>query len=141
MACCRWRIWLDDERLLKKVEPWIEWTLNSQDKRGYFGTSDPDWWPRMIMLKVLMSHYEATEDERVLELMTNYFRYQLRVLPVKPLYLWGWGARDGQRAGRALALQFYRRRFLAGPGKRFDGQNAGFGQTCKRITACAMCCR
>ncbi len=81
---------LDDERLLKKVEPWIEWTLNSQDERGYFGTRDPDWWPRMIMLKVLMSHYEASEDERVLQLMTNYFRYQLRVLPVKPLYLWGW---------------------------------------------------
>ena len=81
---------LADERLLKKVEPWIEWTLNSQDERGYFGTRDPDWWPRMIMLKVLMSHYEATADERVLELMTDYFRYQLRVLPVKPLYLWGW---------------------------------------------------
>ncbi|MDE2637354.1 MAG: glycoside hydrolase family 127 protein [Chloroflexota bacterium] len=81
---------LADERLLNKVEPWIEWTLNSQDERGYFGTRDPDWWPRMIMLKVLMSHYEATEDERVLQLMTEYFRYQLRVLPVKPLYLWGW---------------------------------------------------
>ncbi len=81
---------LEDERLLNKVEPWIAWTLNSQDERGYFGTRDPDWWPRMIMLKVLMSHYEATEDERVLQLMTEYFRYQLRVLPVKPLYLWGW---------------------------------------------------
>ena len=81
---------LEDERLLKKVEPWIEWTLNSQDERGYFGTRDPDWWPRMIMLKVLMSHYEATEDGRVIQLMTKYFRYQLRVLPVKPLYLWGW---------------------------------------------------
>lgn len=81
---------LEDERLLSKVEPWIEWTLNSQDERGYFGTRDPDWWPRMIMLKVLMSHYEATEDARVLQLMTNYFRYQLRVLPLRPLYLWGW---------------------------------------------------
>ncbi len=81
---------LEDERLLMKVKPWIEWTLNSQDERGYFGTRDPDWWPRMIMLKVLMSHYEATKDERVIQLMTNYFRYQLHVLPVKPLYLWGW---------------------------------------------------
>ena len=81
---------LEDERLLNKVEPWIEWTLNSQDERGYFGTRDPDWWPRMIMLKVLMSHYEATEDARVLRLMTNYFRYQLSVLPLRPLYLWGW---------------------------------------------------
>ncbi len=81
---------LEDERLLNKVKPWIEWTLNSQDERGYFGPRDPDWWPRMIMLKVLTMHYEVSEDERVLRLMTNYFRYQLRALPVKPLYLWGW---------------------------------------------------
>ena len=81
---------LEDEGLLNKVEPWIEWTLNSQDERGYFGARDPDWWPRMIMLKVLMSHYEATDDERVIELMTKYFRYQLRVLPIRPLHLWAW---------------------------------------------------
>ena len=81
---------LEDERLLNKVEPWIEWTLNSQDERGYFGPRDPDWWPRMVMLKVLMMHYEVSEDERVLNLMTNYFHYQLRALPVRPLYLWSW---------------------------------------------------
>lgn len=81
---------LQDERLLNKVEPWIEWTLNSQDERGYFGTRDPDWWPRMIMLKVLMMHYEVSQDERVHELMTRYFRYQLRVLPARPLHTWGW---------------------------------------------------
>ncbi len=81
---------LEDERLLKKVKPWIEWTLNSQDERGYFGPRDSDWWPRMIMLKVLMMHYEVSEDERVLRLMTGYFRYQMRALPVRPLYLWSW---------------------------------------------------
>ncbi len=81
---------LKDERLLNKLHPWLEWTLNSQDERGCFGPQLPDWWPRMIMLKVLMMHYEVSEDERVLPLMTEYFRYQLRVLPVKPLYLWGW---------------------------------------------------
>ena len=81
---------LDDEGLLNKVKPWIEWTLNSQDERGFFGTRDPDWWPRMIMLKVLMMHYEVSEDRRVPQLMTEYFRYQLRALPVRPLYLWAW---------------------------------------------------
>ncbi|MCY3834133.1 MAG: glycoside hydrolase family 127 protein [Chloroflexi bacterium] len=81
---------LEDDRLLRKVKPWIEWTLNSQDERGYFGTRDPDWWPRMVMLKVLMSHYEVSEDERVLDLMTSYFRYQLRALPVRPLHMWAW---------------------------------------------------
>ena len=81
---------LDDKRLLDKVEPWIEWTLNSQDDRGYFGTRQPDWWPRMVMLKVLMSHYEATRDGRVLELMRNYFAYQKRALPARPFFEWSW---------------------------------------------------
>ena len=81
---------LDDKRLLNKVEPWIDWTLNSQDERGYFGPRDPDWWPRMVMLKVLMMHYDVSEDERVLRLMSDYFRYQLRVLPVRPLHMWSW---------------------------------------------------
>ena len=81
---------LEDEGLKKKVEPWIEWTLNSQDERGYFGTRDPDWWPRMVMLKVLMMHYEVSQDERVLAFMTNYCRYQMRALPARPLYLWSW---------------------------------------------------
>ena len=81
---------LDDERLLDKVEPWIEWTLNSGDERGFFGPRDPDWWPRMVMLKVLMMHYEVSEDERVLRLMSDYFRYQMRALPVRPLHNWSW---------------------------------------------------
>ena len=81
---------LEDERLLNKVEPWIEWTLNSGDERGFFGPRDPDWWPRMVMLKVLMMHYEVSEDERVLRLMRDYFRYQMRALPVRPLHMWSW---------------------------------------------------
>ena len=81
---------LEDERLLDKVQPWIEWTLNSQQTNGFFGPRNPDWWPRMVMLKVLMMHYEATDDDRVITLMTNYFRYQLDTFIALPLYMWGW---------------------------------------------------
>ena len=81
---------LEDERLLQKTVPWIEWTLNSSDERGYFGPRDPDWWPRMIMLKVLMMHYEASGDERVITLMSRYFRYQIRALPARPFHEWSW---------------------------------------------------
>ena len=55
---------LDDEALKEKVKPWIEWTLASQKRNGYFGpdTDRPyepglqrnnshDWWPKMVMLK------------------------------------------------------------------------------------------
>jgi hypothetical protein len=81
---------LEDETLLAKVQRWVEWTLNSAQPNGYFGPRNPDWWPRMIMLKVLVMYYEATEDERVLPFMSNYFAYQLRALQARPLEVWGW---------------------------------------------------
>ena len=79
---------LDDERLLNKVRPWIEWTLNSARPNGFFGPRNPDWWARMVMLKVLMMYYEVSDDERVITLMSNYFRYQLGAIKVRPLYTW-----------------------------------------------------
>ncbi len=96
---------LKDESLIAKTKPWIEWALNSQQPDGYFGPStdyEPerglqrnnsrDWWPKMVMLKVLKQYYSATGDERVIELFTNYFRYQLRQLPETPLGHWTfWG--------------------------------------------------
>lgn len=103
---------LDDEALKAKAKPWIEWTLNSQTEDGYFGpvpfTEKPaseagiqksprrDWWPKMVMLKVLRQYYDATRDGRVIDLMTNYFWYQLTALPETPLDNWSfWGNRRG----------------------------------------------
>ena len=90
-----------DERMIAKVRPWIEWTLNSQKSDGYFGPDAPtsktkqgdgynDWWSRMIMLQILQIHHEATHDPRVIPFMTNYFRYQLSELPKRPLRSWGY---------------------------------------------------
>ena len=89
---------LDDAAMKKKVQPWIEWTLNSQRADGYFGPEknyppEPglqrnncdDWWPRMVVLKILQQYYSATGDQRVVKLMSNYFKYQLNTLPEKPL--------------------------------------------------------
>lgn len=83
---------LQDERLLAIVRPWIEWTLNSQRPDGSFGPDkkndhDP-WWSRMIMLKALIQHAEATGDERVVPFLTRYFRYQAKTLPERPLDGW-----------------------------------------------------
>lgn len=96
---------LDDDSLKAKVSEWIEWTLASQTPDGYFGPSQDrsperglqrgkshDWWPKMVMLKVLQQYYSATGDSRVIDLMTSYFRYQLKNLPDKPLNYWSrWG--------------------------------------------------
>lgn len=84
---------LDDETLKAKAQTWVEWTLTHQAEDGYLGPvpfeTDPapepgiqkgpreDWWPKMVMLKVLQQYYQATGDERVIKVLTNYFAYQL----------------------------------------------------------------
>ena len=112
---------LDDQQLKNKAQEWIEWSIKNQRSDGYFGPvplkpgytvikgtqqeNREDWWPKMVMLKVLQQYYSATEDERVLSLMTNYFHYMLQQLPDKPLDHWTyWGA---QRGGDNLALVYW----------------------------------
>ena len=75
---------LDDKELKKKVQPWIEWTLKSQREDGYFGPAkdygyepglqrdnSADWWPRMVVLKIMQQYYSATQDRRVVDFMTR----------------------------------------------------------------------
>jgi DUF1680 family protein len=103
---------LDDEELKNKVKPWIEWSINNQMSDGYFGPIPPekepvpepglqrnrarDWWPKMVMLKVLQQYYNATQDKRVIDLMLKYARYQQKALTATPLgfYSW-WGSQRG----------------------------------------------
>lgn len=97
---------LDDEELIAKTTPWIEWILSSSKENGQFGPdkdypNEPglqrnncqDWWPRMVVLKVLQQYYSATSDSRVIDLMTRYLRYQLSQIRQKPLDNWTFWAR------------------------------------------------
>lgn len=103
---------LDDEELKQKAQQWVEWTLDNQRADGYLGpipfeeepAPEPglqrgnreDWWPKMVMLKILQQYYSATGDERVIDCLTRYFRYQLRELPNRPLdHLTLWANRRG----------------------------------------------
>lgn len=109
---------LHDTALIAKTRPWIEWTLNSQQPDGYFGpakdyTNEPglqrdnshDWWPKIVMLKVLQQYYSATGDQRVIRLLTNYFHYQLKMLPQQPLDHWTFWAR--YRGGDNLLVVYW----------------------------------
>ena len=109
---------MNDAELKKKVQPWIEWTLASQKPNGYFGPDtdrEPeeglqrnnahDWWPKMVMLKVMQQYYSATGDKRIIPFMTNYFKYQLKELPNTPLGNWTfWGE---QRGGDNLMMAYW----------------------------------
>ncbi len=109
---------LNDKELIAKVQPWVEWSLNSQQPDGYFGPSKDysyergmqrdnsrDWWPKMVMLKILKQYYSATQDTRVIKLMTNYFKYQLKELPKNPLDHWTFWAR--YRGGDNLMMVYW----------------------------------
>lgn len=109
---------LDDKDLIAKTKPWVEWAISSQQPNGYFGPktdypNEPglqrgncqDWWPKMVMLKILKQYHSATNDSRVIRLMTNYFRYQLSELPKHPLDHWTFWAR--YRAGDNLMVVYW----------------------------------
>jgi uncharacterized protein len=105
---------LEDAKLKAKIIRYVNWTLNNQRPSGYFGpfskqelekgieitpdncAAGEDWWPKMIMLKVLKQHYEATNDPRVITFMKRYFAYQAAALDNCPLNKWTeWAASRG----------------------------------------------
>ncbi|MFS4418013.1 beta-L-arabinofuranosidase domain-containing protein [Maribacter sp. 2307ULW6-5] len=112
---------LDDEKLKTKVKKWVDWSIENQRDNGYFGpipnkegtpkikgtqqTLSEDWWPKMVMLKVLQQYYSATEDKRVIDLMDRYFRYQLKKLPEMPLDAVTYWA--GRRGGDNLQIVYW----------------------------------
>ncbi len=112
---------LNDPVLKAKAQKWIEWSIKNQREDGYFGPKPlsegyqnipgtqqdkrEDWWPKMVMLKVFQQYYTATQDKRIIESLTKYFRYQLKMLPQYELGHWTfWGS---QRGGDNLAVVYW----------------------------------
>lgn len=81
---------LGDQRLLDLAQRWLDWSLASQTADGFFGPrTNDDWWPRMVMLKALTQHAEATGDPRIEPFLERYFAHQRSRLPARPLERWG----------------------------------------------------
>lgn len=112
---------LNDNELKRKAQKWVEWSIKNQRSDGYFGplplpeeyekipgtqqANREDWWPKMVMLKVLQQYYSATEDPRVIQLMTKYFKYQLKNLPKHKLGKWTYWA--NRRGGDNLMIVYW----------------------------------
>jgi hypothetical protein len=77
-----------DERCLKICNEWIEKVLATAEPDGYYGPQTArdvpshdgtrkvtDLWPHMCMNDALILHYEYTHDERIPELLKNFFQY------------------------------------------------------------------
>ncbi|MBS1704650.1 MAG: glycoside hydrolase family 127 protein [Armatimonadetes bacterium] len=76
---------LNDSKMLAETKVWVEGTIKSARPDGDFGPivdhrgGFRDLWAQMLMLQVLQGWYEFTGDKRVIDLMTNYFKFQLTV--------------------------------------------------------------
>ena len=74
---------LNDSSMIKEAQTWFDAVIAGQRKDGNFGPvnfSDrdgtQDFWANMIMLYCLQSYYEYSNDDRVIGMMTKYFKYQ-----------------------------------------------------------------
>ena len=75
---------LEDSAMIAETKTWIEAVFASRQPDGFFGpvnekTHGRELWGNMVMLWCLQSYYEYSEDQRVLDLMTDYFKWQLTV--------------------------------------------------------------
>jgi hypothetical protein len=75
-----------DPKMIAEAQTWIQGALASQRPDGDFGPDQRfdddgtrDYWANMIMLFCLQSYFEHSNDSRVLDLMTKYFKYELTI--------------------------------------------------------------
>ena len=86
---------LDDERLKAKVDHWVGYILEHQHPDGWFGPrsgeatyADHDVWPRIIVLKALLQHFDATGDPRVIPASLRFCELLDGLLDEWPLREW-----------------------------------------------------
>jgi hypothetical protein len=98
-----------DRKLTAECNVWIEAALKNQRSNGDFGPDirlddgSRDLWGNMLMLQALQTHYEATEDKRVIRLMQRYFRF-LSTIPEIQFLTGYW---QNRRGGDQLASIYW----------------------------------
>ncbi|MCX6874728.1 MAG: glycoside hydrolase family 127 protein [Verrucomicrobia bacterium] len=89
---------LDEPKLVAEAKAWLEPSIIGQRPNGYFGTAalagldgqSPDLMPHLNMMYAYRSYYDYSGDQRVLELLTKFFHYEL-TLEDKRFFSGGWG--------------------------------------------------
>jgi len=75
---------LGNQEMISEAHTWIEGVLKRQREDGFFGPANfdngkPEVWAQMLMLEILITYYEYTHDQRAIDLMTRYFRWEMTV--------------------------------------------------------------
>ncbi len=100
---------LHDQTMITEAKSWIEAAFASQRPDGDFGplqmidANSRDFWGNMLMLECLRTYYEASGDQRVITMMTKYFKYQ-NTIPDKEFLTGYW---QHARGGDNLASIYW----------------------------------
>ena len=102
---------LRDDAIIAEARKWIDAALASQREDGWLGPRDlltslkgkPDLWPHMVMLNILQSYYEFSGDQRVLDVMTRYLKWEHAL----PASAFGEGYWPKIRAGDNIETAFW----------------------------------
>ncbi|WP_455639486.1 beta-L-arabinofuranosidase domain-containing protein [Parabacteroides sp.] len=91
---------VQDNRMVNEAKFWIESIMESQREDGNFGPvhlndGKQDFWPNMIVLWIMQSYYEYSNDERIIDFMTKYCNYLLTVPDEDFLYSYWENSRGG----------------------------------------------
>ncbi len=77
---------LNDQAMKKEAMIWIDAIIKSQQANGWFGPEvrngehkNLDFWSNMLVLFTFQDYYENTHDQRIINFMTNYFKFELSV--------------------------------------------------------------
>lgn len=84
-------VMLDSEPLLAEVEKWINKIIASARADGMYGPQkNSDWWPRMVVNKLLCDYYEYKPQKRILTFLTDYYLYLSKNVEKHPFSSWAW---------------------------------------------------
>lgn len=75
---------LDDVEMKAEAQVWFDAVLSNLKEDGFLGPrnyegENPELWAQMVMLWAMQTYYEYSSDEKVLDAMTNYFKWEMTV--------------------------------------------------------------
>ena len=75
---------LDDEEMKRESQVWFDAVFANLKEDGFLGprnyeNGNPELWAQMVMIWALQTYYEHSGDPRVLEALTDYFKWEMTV--------------------------------------------------------------
>ncbi len=84
---------LEDESLISRVTKYMDHIISHQDESGWISPAEDqsryDLWAIFLVLKPLIQYHDATEDERIPEVVEKTLRWVDAHIDRRPLFNWG----------------------------------------------------